>query len=147
MWTTGLLFDNLQDINLRSSGRLVFALYNRGDEVDFPNEIGFVEGLNQENIEPASLYIAQLNARLGIQNSVAAIIYDNEMSIYPNPSKGSFIIKSLNITPIRQVQVFSMSRQLVFNKKFEPAISQIKIDTCQEGGIYLLQDFTDMQII
>lgn len=108
-WTTGVLFDNLKEINpIRP---LILALYNRGDygtghgwamahgvlwncdvtpqgqmcvqkpptaqnyaiggvaataygKPPFKHPAGYIEGLNRAGLQPASLYEAQLNARL-----------------------------------------------------------------------------------
>ena len=161
-WSQGILFDNLKEVNLRSSGRLVFALYNRGDkgtahgwsaaqcvawncdfgegraciqkpptsqnyaigcsakritgdEVDFPREAGFIEGLNTPGIEPHSLYWAQLGQRVDLppvgmrQNETGTHPYP----LFPNPSNGGFTVRNQEGS---HMAIYDVSGRMVYQQ-------------------------------
>ncbi|MEM9987000.1 MAG: T9SS type A sorting domain-containing protein, partial [Bacteroidota bacterium] len=154
-WSMGLLFDNLEEVNLRDPDRILLGLYNRGDygtahgwssahsvawNCDmggaqlivqkpptaqnyavacqgrigtthrFPGAPGYIEGTNQTEVLPASLYEAQLTARLA---GLAEVVMDTALTrirtdagpsnwdMYPNPSSGTLYLTAPEAGPFR----------------------------------------------
>lgn len=189
-WSTGLLFDNLQEINLRSSGRLVFALYNRGDkgtahgwsaahcvawncdfddaraciqqppgaqnyaigcaakringdEVDFPHDLGYVEGTNQSGLFPGSLYEAQWKDRNGIPIGINEKLAMGTVKIFPNPVGDKFKITGLGNRKINRVQIYGINGAIKFQKKYVQVHNELLINCNLESGLYLINIDTE----
>lgn len=76
-----------------------------------------------------------LKAALAINNTIAA---DNNICIYPNPSKGTFTLQLNNDdNKNRQVAVYDMTGRAIYQSQITGSKMQITLD--QPNGIYLVK--------
>ncbi len=73
---------------------------------------------------------------LGGENSST----NNPISLYPNPSTGSFIVKTENGNYIDNIEVYNMMGQIVYSSLFNTKTSEVEINLNQnKSGIYFVR--------
>lgn len=68
-------------------------------------------------------------------------ITDPDLRIYPNPSKGKFIIEPGDLTGVSHIKIYDLSGRVVLNNDFELK-DQIEIELDTEPGVYIIRIVT-----
>ena len=112
------------------------------NSIDYPGLKSFIQNRSASVVSELS--------GLGYSNcaSISAGVNElendiKEITIYPNPSTDKFIVSSSE--PITELKIFDSTGRNIFSEK---TISQaVEVSAPNENGIYLLQIFTEKNMI
>ncbi len=157
--TISLNFDTI-DVSVNENGAMLSAVSSTGSYSWLDCNNGFAAITGEENADFTASENGSYAVMISENNCIdTSTCYDviglglnqNMLNanyiVYPNPSRGQFVVSSENGNKLGQVTIYDLLGKAIFQQEFFTSEAQIILDEGQANGVYLLAIQQNGQII